>query len=365
MTASFASILSSLPATTPFVGPETLQRQLGRAYDLRLGANESSFGVSPKAEAVLREEAPRANWYCDAEHFELKEALTAALGCARENLVVGEGIDGLLGLLVRAYLDPGDRIVTSLGGYPTFNYHVRGYGGELIEVPYTQDFHNDLGALVEAARREKAKLLYLANPDNPTGTLQDATAIRALLDELPEGCLLLLDEAYHEFMPEAKLPPLDAEDPRLIRLRTFSKAHGLAGLRIGYALAPAEVAGALDKIRMHFGVGRLSQMAAAASLRDPGFVAGVIAEVAKGRKDYEALAQSLSLPFIPSYTNFVAIDVGSEARSQEMVRLLHEAGVFVRRPGAPRLGRHVRISVGRAEERAELAERFTAAYRKL
>jgi len=365
MTAPYASILAGLPASTPFVGPETLQRQLGRAYDLRLGANESSFGISPRVLAVLQEEAAHANWYCDAEHFELKQALCGTLGCDAENIVVGEGIDGLLGLLARAYIDPGDAIVTSLGGYPTFNYHVRGYGGRLVEVPYREDFHNDLEGLLEAAQHEKAKLLYLANPDNPTGTLLGREAIAGLLEGLPEGCLLLLDEAYFEFMPPEALLPVVAEDPRLIRLRTFSKAHGLAGLRIGYALAPAEVSAALDKIRMHFGVGRLSQIAAAASLGDQAFVSGVIAEVAAGRKDYEALAESLSLPFIPSHTNFVALDVGSEERSQAMVRLLHEAGVFVRRPGVPRLGRHVRISVGTRAERALLSERFASVYQEI
>lgn len=365
MTAAYASILAGLPASTPFVGPETLQRQLGRPYELRLGANESNFGVSPEAVAVLQQEAARASWYCDAEHFELKQALCAALGCEPANIVVGEGIDGLLGLLVRAYVDPGDAIVTSLGGYPTFNYHVRGYGGRLIEVPYREDFHNDLDGLLAAAREEKAKLLYLANPDNPTGTLLGREAIAGLLERLPEDCLLLLDEAYYEFMPQEALLPLQAEDPRLIRLRTFSKAHGLAGLRIGYALATAEVGAALDKIRMHFGVGRLSQLAAAASLGDESFVSGVIKEVAAGRKDYEALATSLSLSFIPSHTNFVAIDVGSEERSQTMVRLLHEAGVFVRRPGVPRLGRHVRVSVGTQAERSLLAERFAHAYARL
>ncbi len=365
MTAAYASILAGLPATTPFVGPETLQRRLGRPYDLRLGANESSFGVSPRAEAVLRAEAARANWYCDAEHFELKQALSSELGCSVENIVVGEGIDGLLGLFVRAFIDPGDVVVTSLGGYPTFNYHVKGYGGRLVEVPYRDDFHNDLEGLLEAAQRQKAKLLYLSNPDNPTGTMLGREAIAGLLEALPEGCLLLLDEAYYEFMPQEELLALEAEDARLVRLRTFSKAHGLAGLRIGYALCTASLAAALDKIRMHFGVGRLSQLAAAASLTDSAFVQGVIAEVGRGRADYAALAESLSLPFIPSFTNFVAIDVGSEERSQAMVGLLHEAGVFVRRPGAPRLGRHVRVSVGRSEERAALAERFAAAYRAL
>jgi histidinol-phosphate aminotransferase len=365
MPAPYSKILAALPAATPFVGPETLERQRGAAYELRLGANESAFGISPKAEALLRTEAGRANWYCDPEHFELRGALAARLGCARENVTIGEGIDGLLGLLVRAFVDPGQAVVTSLGAYPTFNYHVSGYGGRLVQVPYDAAFRNDAEALVETARKEKAKLLYLANPDNPTGTFLDRETIATILARLPGDCLFLLDEAYYEFAPAGELAPLEPEDPRLVRLRTFSKAHGLAGLRVGYLIGARALNEALNRIRLHFGVGRLSQLAAAASLGDEAFVSGVIAQVAEGRRDYEALATRLSLSFIPSLTNFVALDAGSEERSQRMVQLLHDAGVFVRRPGVPRLGRHVRLTVGTAQERAALAERFEEAYRAL
>lgn len=365
MPALYSKTLAALPATTPFVGPETLERRRGAPYDLRLGANESAFGISPKAEALLRAEAGRANWYCDPEHDALRAALAARLGCAKETITVGEGIDGLLGLLVRAFVDPGEAVVTSLGAYPTFNYHVNGYGGRLVQVPYGESFENDAEALVETARKEGAKLLYLANPDNPTGTFLDSETIAMILERLPGDCLLLLDEAYYEFAPEEALAPLEPEDPRLVRLRTFSKAHGLAGLRVGYLIGSRALNEALNRIRLHFGVGRLSQLAAAASLEDEAFVSGVIAQVAEGRRDYEALAAALSLPFIPSLTNFLALDVGGEERSQRMVQLLHEAGVFVRRPAAPRLGTHVRLTVGTARERAALAERFEEAYRAL
>ncbi len=365
MSARFSKILSALPASTPFVGPETLERTRGSPYEVRLGANESAFGLSPKAMAVLRSEADRASWYCDPEHFDLRELLAAEFSIARENIVVGEGIDGLLGLTVRAYCDPGDAVVTSLGAYPTFNYHVAGFGARLLTTPYRPDCHNDTAALVDLARRENAKLLYLANPDNPTGTFLGRSAVEEILEALPQHCLLLLDEAYYEFAPDQDLLPVTAEDPRLIRFRTFSKAHGMAGLRIGYAIASRDTIAAFDKIRLHFGVGRLSQLAAVASLGDRAFVATVIADVAKGRDDYEALARDLNIPSIPSFTNFVALDVGSEDRSQQMVHKLHEMGVFVRRPGVPILGRFVRLTVGKTPERVALKERFADAFRSL
>ena len=148
MSVPYSKIVSQVPAMTPFVGPETIERRRGTPFDLRLGANENAFGVSPKAKAAMAAELGRVSWYCDPEHFELRERLAAELGVAIDNLVVGEGIDGLLGLIVRAVTDPGDAIVTSAGAYPTFNYHVTGYGGRLEFVPYRGDCHNDLDRLL-------------------------------------------------------------------------------------------------------------------------------------------------------------------------------------------------------------------------
>ncbi len=365
MQAPYTKIVANVPPMTPFVGPETIERRRGGAFRLRLGANESAFGISPRAKAALAAELDRVSWYCDPEHLDLRARLAALLGVGIENLVIGEGIDGLLGLVVRAFMDPGEVVVTSAGAYPTFNYHVIGYGGRLAFVPYTRDCHNDLEALIETARRRDAKLLYLANPDNPTGTFLARAALEAALDRLPERCLLVLDEAYAEFAPPEALPPIVSDDPRLIRLRTFSKAHGMAGLRLGYGIAAEQVIATFQKIRLHFGVGRLSQVAALASLDDPGFAAGVVREVAAGRRDYEALARAHGLPSIPSLTNFVAIDLGTGANSERMVALLEERGVFVRRPGVAPLDRLVRVTVGRAEERAQFAEAFADAVEAL
>ncbi len=365
MTYAFSDILSAVPAMTPFVGPETLERRRGRPFDVRIGANESAFGISPVAKAAMAAELERVNWYCDPEHFDLREKLAERLGVTRDNIVIGEGIDGLLGVTVRAFTNPGDAIVTSAGAYPTFNYHVTGYGGRLVFVPYRADCHNDLEALVETARKERAKLLFLANPDNPTGTMLPPAAVAQALERLPEDCLFILDEAYAEFAPPGELPPLEAEDPRLIRMRTFSKAHGMAGLRVGYAIAAQELTAAYNKIRLHFGVGRLSQIAAAASLDDPDFAAEVVRQVAEGREDYAALGRDLNLATIPSLTNFVAFDLESAEASERMVALLDRRGVFVRRPAVEPLGRFVRVTVGTPEERAGFAVAFKDALQEL
>ena len=235
-------IAAALPSTVPFVGPETQERALGRPFVARLGANESGFGPSPKALAAMSDAASLAWRYGDPEAFELKAALSAHLGIAADRIVLGEGIDGLLGSLVRLLIEPGDAVVTSDGAYPTFNYHVAGYGGALRKVPYRDD-REDLHGLADAAREIGARLVYLANPDNPMGSWHSAEAVSAFAKALSEDCVLCLDEAYGEFAPAGTLPPLDDMPANAVRMRTFSKAYGLAGLRVGYAIAAPELAG--------------------------------------------------------------------------------------------------------------------------
>jgi histidinol-phosphate aminotransferase len=277
---------------------------------------------------------------------------------AIEQIVVGSGIDDLLGLAARTFLDPGDSAVTSLGAYPTFTYLVAGCGGQAHRVPYQAD-RNDLAALAATARRLGARLVYLANPDNPTGSWHAAADVRAFVARLPSGCLLLLDEAYAEFAPPEAIPPLEPEGHPVVRLRTFSKAHGLAGARIGYAIASREIVAAFDRVRLHFGVNSIAQAGARASLRDHSFLQGVVQAVAEGRRDYAALAGRLGLVALPSAANFVAIDMGGAAQARATVRALLDRGVFVRMPGAPPLDRCVRVTVGTPAERASFARIFT------
>ncbi|MGV8952342.1 MAG: aminotransferase class I/II-fold pyridoxal phosphate-dependent enzyme, partial [Cypionkella sp.] len=222
-------LAASLPSTVPFVGPETTERLQGRPFSARLGANESLFGPSPKAIAAIQATASEAWMYGDPEVYDLKATLAAHHGCAPENIVVGEGIDGLLGYLVRLMIGAGDPVVTSLGAYPTFNFHVAGYGGTLHRAPYNGNFE-DPTALLDLARQTRAKLLYIANPDNPMGSHHPAAVIADMIANLPPQTLMVLDEAYIDLAPAGTAPQIDPATPNLIRLRTFSKAHGLAGL---------------------------------------------------------------------------------------------------------------------------------------
>ena len=352
---SFTRVVESLPPTVPFVPPEALERQRGRPLQLRIGANESNFGLSPKARAAMAEAVDQIHWYNDPEGYVLRQALAQRLGVAMDAVALGAGIDEILGLMVRLFIEPGDSVVTSLGAYPTFNYHVEGFAGVLHKVPYRDD-REDLAGLLAAAQKLQPKLVYLANPDNPMGTWQMADALRDFIDALPEASLLLLDEAYVDFAPEEALLPIEPDRAQVVRLRTFSKAHGMAGARIGYALADPDIIAALDKIRNHFGVNRIAQAGALASLGDRDFVASVVRQVEEGKREYAALAAELGLGMSPSATNFVALDIGSGERARALLQALLARDVFVRMPGVPPLDRCIRLTIGPATEREAFAQ---------
>lgn len=355
----FSPIVRELPATIPFVGPEAIERRRGRPFDVRVGANESAFGISPRAAAAMREAVERVSWYADPESYDLRRAVAALHSVDIDEICVASGIDEILGLVVRMLTEPGTPVVTSLGAYPTFNYHVAGYGARLVTVPYLDD-REDPQALLDAVKREGAPLVYLANPDNPMGTWHNAATVRAFINALPEDCVLVYDEAYVEFAPEEATFPVDPSDPRVMRMRTFSKAHGIAGARIGYTIAHPDLITGLNKVRNHFGINRIAQIGALASLGDPGFVAHVATAVDEGRREYYALADRLGLVAIPSATNFVSIDVGGGDCARGLLAALEERGVFVRMPGVAPLDRCVRVTVGTPDERAVFARAFEA-----
>ncbi|MEO9574526.1 MAG: pyridoxal phosphate-dependent aminotransferase [Tateyamaria sp.] len=348
------ALAASLPSTVPFVGPETQERQLGTPFLARLGANESNFGPSPNA---LKAMAASDLWnYGDPESFELRAALAAHLDVSPGNIMIGEGIDGLLGYLVRLFVGPGDAVVTSEGAYPTFNYHVAGYGGELHKVPYTND-HEDPRALFAKARTTGAKLVYLANPDNPMGTWHNGEVLERALDDLPEDCLLVLDEAYIECAPAGTAPDIPADDPRVIRLRTFSKVYGLAGARVGYAIGAPDLIDAFNKVRNHFGMNRAAQVGALAALADHAYLEQVREQVAAARARIAEIAQHNGLTPLPSATNFVAIDCGQDgAYAKAILDGLIARGVFVRMPFAAPQNRCIRISCGTKRDLDILAE---------
>lgn len=192
--------------------------------------------------------------------------------------------------------------------------------------------------------------MYLANPDNPAGTWHPAAAVREFVAALPAGCILALDEAYVEFAPPGPAAELLTGDARVVHLRTFSKAHGMAGARVAYAVGAPAVCAGLNTLRLQFGVSRVAQAAARASLADTAFVAEVVRKVAAGRAAYYELGRALGVPTLPSAANFVCFDLGTRRRAEAVLDALLARGVFVRKPTAPPLDRCIRLSVGTEAE---------------
>lgn len=337
---------AQLPSTVPFTGPEALERRTGIPFRARLGANESLFGPSPKAVAAMQAAANGAWMYGDPENHDLKQALAAHHGVTPAHVAVGPGIDGLLGLVCRLVLEPGTPVVTSLGAYPTFNFHVAGYGGMLTRVPYKGD-HEDPEALVAAATSRGARLVYLANPDNPMGSHHPAAVIEDMVANLPDHALLILDEAYADLAPPGTIPTIPADHPQVIRMRTFSKGYGLAGARVGYAITNPDLALAFDKVRDHFGMGRISQAGALAALADQDWLRTVQSRTLAARARLSSIATANGLRPLPSATNFVTIDCGRDGDyAKRVLSELAALGVFIRMPGVAPLDRCIRISLG-------------------
>jgi histidinol-phosphate aminotransferase len=336
----------NLPSSVPFVGPEAIERKNEQLFMARLGANENGFGPSPRVISAMQAAASEMWQYPDPDNFELKQAVARHFGVGFENVNIGGGIDGLLGHTVRLYLNPGDNVVTSLGVYPTFGYQATGFGAQLIPVPYKDD-HQDLEAMLAAAIREKPKLVYLANPDNPMGTWHNGAKIAEFAAALPPQTMLILDEAYGDVAQPEMLPIIDVETPNVLRYRTFSKAYGLAGLRIGAVFGPPEAVSAFDRVRNHFEMSRMAQVAALVALADKDYLEQTINYIKQSRDSIHQIARDCGLRSVPSATNFVSVDCGRDGIfAKQVMDGLIDRRIFVRKPFAPILDRCIRVSCG-------------------
>lgn len=343
----YTQTIEKLPATVPFVGPETQERRRGAPFKARIGANENVFGLSPKVAAAIRAAAAETWKYCDPDNHDLKQAIAAFHGVGIENIVITEGIDGGLGLANRLLVEPGDPVITSDGAYPTFNFHVAACGGRLTKLPFTQDDREDIMALLDEAIKQSAKIVYLTNPNNPMGTWWNASDIETAIAALPAGTALILDEAYCDTAPADALPPIDVANPMVLRFRTFSKAYALAGARIGYCLGEAGVIANFDKVRNHYGINRLAQVAALAALKDRDHLKETIASIAAARARIGDIARANGLSPIASATNFVTVDCMRDgAFAGRVLQELLARDIFVRMPAVAPLNRCVRIGAG-------------------
>lgn len=361
----FTSVVRDLPSIVPFVGPDEQERQSGILFRARMGANESGFGPSPQAIEAMNEAANLSWQYSDPDNHNLRQALADFYNVGYENVMVGEGIDGLLGCVSHMFVEPGVDVITSLGSYPTFNFHIKSRGGTLHLVPY-KDNHEDQDALLAKAEETNASLLYFSNPNNPMGTWYSSDQMQSMIDRLPKGTTLVLDEAYIETAEDGVAPALDVTNPQVLRFRTFSKLYGMAGARIGYVIGHPELISAFDKVRNHYGVNIVGQRGALAALNDQAYLAEVKSKVSQGRDRIHAFAKTLGLSTIPSAANFVTIDCGKGSDFAKLVlSKMLERGVFMRMPGVEPQSKCVRVSVGLDHEMDIFEQEFASVMKEL
>ena len=352
----FTKIAENLPVSVPFVGPESQERDNSFSFDARMGANESVFGPSKAVMDAISAQAEEVWKYGDPESFDLIKKLSEFYDLPRDNFIIGEGIDGLLGNLVRLFIEPGDEVVSSLGAYPTFKYHVDGFGGNMSLVPY-KNYYEDLDALLIAAKKRKAKIVYLSNPDNPMGTFHSKDDIQEFIDNIPDETILCLDEAYSDFVDKNELASINVEKENIIRFRTFSKAYGLAGLRMGYGIGNNKLVKAFNKVRNHFGVNKLGQIAAKVALEDQEHLRNVLKLVDQSKNDVATIFKKFGFSSLASRTNFVPVNSGGDGKfAAKLMSSLIQEKIFVRMPSVSPLNSFIRITVGTNDDLIVLEE---------
>jgi histidinol-phosphate aminotransferase len=313
---------------------------------IKLASNENPLGPSPKAVAAMGEAIKNAQLYPDGGAFYLRNALAEKLKVARENIIVGNGSNEIIEFLAHAFLKPGDGIVTSEHAFVAYKIIGRVLGAATIEAP-SRSYGHDLDAIL-ATINDRTELIFIANPNNPTGTSLSVREIEQFLERVPPRLIVVFDEAYYEFVddPPDLLPQVRAGH-NIILLRTFSKIHGLAGARVGYGIARRELIEVLQKTREPFNVNSIGQAGALAALRDEEHQRETKRVVDEGRAFLEEEFARLGLKFIPSKGNFILVNVGDGAA---VFRALLERKVIVRAMKGYNLPEWVRITIGTREQ---------------
>jgi len=354
----YASLVKPELLTQPVYQPgkpiEEVARELGLdpAGILKLASNENPLGPSPKALEAARRALESVRLYPDGGCYALKRALAAKFGLEPGQFIVGNGSNEVLELVGHAFIGPGDEAVMSEGAFIVYKLVTLLFGGKVVETPML-DYRHDLKAMAAAAT-PRTKVVFVASPNNPTGTANGEDQLLELLDALPGGALLVLDEAYSEYLDNPPdLRPAMAQGKRVLCARTFSKIHGLAGLRIGYGYGDPELIALLDRAREPFNVNAVAQAAALAALEDEAHVQRCRRLNAEGRAQLEAGLEALGVPRIPSLANFVTAQVDD---GEAAFACLQRRGVIARPLGPYGMGRWLRLSVGLPEDNRRALE---------
>ena len=327
---------------------EEVKRKLKLSSVIKLASNENALGPSPKAVAVLRKATGSLHRYPESTCPELRAKLAKRLKAAPESLVFGNGSDELIVLALRAFVDPGDEVVVATPTFLIYELQAKACGASVVVVP-SQHYRYDLKAM-KAAITPHTKLVFIANPDNPTGTYVTRRELTEFLRDLSRETIVFMDEAYYEFVDATDYPQSLSllDDHPMIVTRSFSKAYGLAGLRIGYGVSQPSIAAALEAVREPFNVNSLAQAAAAAALDDAAFLAKTKKLLAEGRRYLTKQLDALKLRHVPSVTNFIMMPLGP--RAPEVAKELLSHGVIVRELSAWQLPGCLRVTIGTMPE---------------
>ncbi|MHA7856242.1 histidinol-phosphate transaminase [Marinobacter shengliensis] len=330
---------------------EELARELGLnpAEIIKLASNENPLGPSEKALAAARKALEELCLYPDGNGFELKQALAKRFGVEMDQITLGNGSNDVLEVIARCFADADSEVVFSQYAFAVYPLVTQAIGAKGVPVP-AKEWGHDLDAMA-AAVTERTKLVFVANPNNPTGTVHTARAIEAFLDKIPERVLVVLDEAYCEYLTGDEYPDgikLLERYPNLIVCRTFSKAWGLAALRVGYAISSPAIADILNRVRQPFNVDSIALAAATAVLQDEAYLNRSREVNEAGLRQLSEAFELMGLPYIPSAGNFIAVEVGDQARGIYQALLSH--GVIVRPIAGYGMPHHLRVSVGLPEE---------------
>ena len=337
-----------------------LERELGISGIVKLASNENPLGCSPLAVAAMHEAIKTIALYPDGNGFELKDALSKRCGIAHDRMILGNGSNDMLELAARAFLAVGDKAAYSAHAFAVYPLATQAVGATGISVPAI-NFGHDLEAMLKVAVEQQAKLVFIANPNNPTGTFLGEAELLGFLRALPPQILVVLDEAYNEYLPEeCRYDSVSwlKDFPNLIISRTFSKAYGLAGLRVGYAFADVQVADMMNRVRQPFNVNSMAQAAAVAALQDEAFVTQTHVLNQRGMEQITQGLSKLGLEFIPSYGNFISFKIGN---GMKVYRRLLELGVIVRPIAGYDMPDYLRVSIGLESEN----EKFLSALKQV
>jgi histidinol-phosphate aminotransferase len=326
---------------------EELQRQYGVRDVVKLASNENPLGPSKAALAAIAKASKDVTRYPDGNGYGLKMALAEKLQLAPEQITLGNGSNDVLELVARAFASKGDEVIFSEHAFAVYPIAAKAIGATGVATP-AKDYGHDLQAMLKTIT-PRTKLIFIANPNNPTGTWLEPADIKAFLEKVPEKVLVVLDEAYIEYLEQVENTVAWLQDyHNLVITRTFSKAYGLAGLRIGYALSHPEVADLMNRIRQPFNANSLAQAAAIAALGDEAYLQQAREVNQAGMKQLIAGVEAMGLKYIPSKGNFVTVNVHTNA-AEVYDDLLYE-GVIVRPVAGYGMPQHLRVSIGLAEE---------------